>query len=182
MTFEGTRERRCGPRGIEQQRDELLLRAARKPQHLDIRDRPVGSFLRGSHDKVADAATLNFSCAPDYFQRFRRNSRFDSRGTLGLCSHVSKPRLISGILPDTMSGSPPYTRLLHALPKGQFLSKKAKEPRPYNRTHQTTARTTLRSPTYAIGLEFACSMLSISLVSRSGRAGRLFASEISGLS
>jgi hypothetical protein len=54
---------------------------------MGISDSPVCGFLRGSHDKVTDAAALQFSRALDDLQRLRSNPCFEAGGSLGFMRH-----------------------------------------------------------------------------------------------
>jgi hypothetical protein len=60
----------------------LLLRPTREPENLDIRNRPLRRFLGGCHHEIADAAALQFGCAPDQFEGIRRDTGFDACGSL----------------------------------------------------------------------------------------------------
>jgi len=74
-------------RRLQDRVGESLLTRNRKPDDFRFLDGAVGGFLSGAHDKVADAAPLNFSGALDEGEHIGRETRLDAGRAGGLLRH-----------------------------------------------------------------------------------------------
>jgi hypothetical protein len=89
-------KRRVGFRRIDQRFRETSLVLNGQANDLRLLDRAMRGFLRGSYDKIADAAALKFGRAFHDGKRIGRNARFKPGRPVGFLGH--RGTSLSGML------------------------------------------------------------------------------------